>query len=632
MSSLSSVNPVPSGIAVPGSRGWPWLLPLALALVAVAVPLLIGGSLSPSSTFFNQVSATLGWGIALVAWHLAPVSAAGPSAPAVSGKALACLVGGVAVAMLAMLASAAPWGQRLGPLWCLALVVAVASAAAHPLPRAGVIGPAVLLALLAAAACSVIVGLVQVFTPDWADGWFISNRTAEGLAIGNLRQPNQLSTLLLWGCAAAVWWAVTRRWPLLLLAAVLAPLVFTVVLTASRTGVIGIAMLALWGLVDRRLPGRVRLLLLASPLFYALAWWGMQQWAAAGHAFQGGQRMTATMHGYGSDSRVTTWLNTLELIRLHPWAGVGTGNYNFAWTMTPFPGRSNAFFDHSHDLPLQLAVEFGVPAALLVLGLLLASLWLGRAGLTAADDTQAVSARTALFMLAVVGVHSLLEYPLWYTYFLLPTAALWGWYCGLAQTARQAGPTRDAATPAITSSAAETPAAGSSTPAPAGPAGRAGRMLSPAIAAFGALTIAASLYAISDFWRVATIFETEIWGGDAPLAQRIERGRRCLLFGHHADYARVTMAERPQEVFESFERPLFHLVDTRLMTAYAKALAGRGELQKARHVAARLREFRKPEADEFFAECAKRPDAFQCGPDPKLRYEELLPPSRSSGR
>ena len=498
----------------------------------------------------------------------------------------------------------------------MALAAVTALASAQGTAQAGPAGvpahlqqlpPAVLLALLAAGLYSVMVGLVQVFLSDWTDGHFISHRTAEGLAIGNIRQPNQLSTLLLWACAAAVWWSVLRKWKLAVLAGLLAALLFTVVLTASRTGVIGVVMLALWGLVDRRLPARVRLLLLASPVFYALAWWGMTQWAAnAGHAFHGGQRMTATLHGYGSDSRVNTWLNTWALIKTHPWTGVGFGAFNFAWTLTPFPGRSTAFFDHSHNLPLQLAVEFGLPVALLVLGLLAASLWAGRRALTAADDARAVSARTALFMLAIVAVHSLLEYPLWYAYFLLPTAAMWGWYAGLAREA------------------AEAPSPPPS-PADAGEGGTAAPRL---IALCGVLAVAASAYAFFDFWRVATIFEPQIPGAAAPLAERIERGRRGLLFGQHADYARVTMAERPQDVFESFDRPLFHLLDTRLMIAYAKALAGRGEMDKALDVAARLREFNKPEAEEFFEVCETAPTAFPCGPDPALGYEALLPPKR----
>lgn len=610
---MKSDNPFAPGTMVFGS--FPPIssdtlrMPL-LALLAVAAPLLIGGSLSPSSTFFNQVCAVFGWGLTLAIWGLRPGHRmhATPrfDAQRASGT---CLLAALAVLSLGILASAAPLGQRLGPLACIALAAAVAVAAAQAAPpshgpRPQSLAPAVLLALLAAGLYSVLVGLLQVFLPDWTDGRFISHRTAEGLAIGNIRQPNQLSTLLLWACAAAVWWSVVRRWRLDVLAGLLAALLFAVVLTASRTGAIGVVMLALWGLVDRRLPRRVRLLLLASPVFYALAWWGMTQWAAtAGHTFHGGQRMTATLHGYGSDSRVNTWLNTWALIKTHPWTGVGFGAYNFAWTLTPFPGRATAFFDHSHNLPLQLAVEFGLPAALLVLGLLAASLWAGRRALSAADDERALSARTALFMLAVVGVHSLLEYPLWYAYFLLPTAALWGWYAGLAREAVQEPSPRPA-------------------PADAGAgAGTVPRL----VALFGALTVAASAYAFFDFWRVATIFEPQIPGGSAPLAERIERGRQGLLFGQHADYARVTMAERPHEVFDSFNRPLFHLLDTRLMIAYARALAGRGELEKARNVAARLREFNKPDAEEFFDVCEATPTAFQCGSGPALPYAALLP-------
>jgi O-antigen ligase len=599
-------------------------LSLGLAPLAVAVPLLLGGSWSPSSTFFNQVAATLGWGLVLAGWP-APAPGGAAAGTQRAGPGLGALLAALAVLALAVAASAAPWGQRQGPLLCLGLAGGVAWTAVRGgrgAPGAPSLGPPVLLGLLLAGEYSVIAGLLQVFAPEWTDGWWVSHRTAEGLAIGNIRQPNQLSTLLLWACAAAVWWSLTRRWPLKVLVALLLPLLFTVVLTASRTGVVGVAMLALWGAVDRRLPGRVRLVLLAAPLFYGLAWWGMSQWAAAGHAFHGGQRMTATLHGYGSDSRLTTWLNTLALIRAHPWTGVGAGMYNFAWTMTPFPGRSTAFFDHSHNLLLQLAVELGVPLALLVVGLLLASLWAGRAGLTAADDHRAVSARVALFMLAVVAVHSLLEYPLWYAYFLLPAAAVWGWYLGAGLPSPLPSPA--AAGEGVLAGASRADAGGGAGVTAAGAAGAKGA--EPwVIAAAGLLAVAASVYAIFDFWRVATVFETAIPGADAPLAYRIERARRGVLFGHHADYARVTMAERPQEVFESFERPLFHLIDTRLMMAYAKALAGRGERDKARHVAARLREFRKPETEAFFAECAQSPQAFQCGPDPGLPYEALLP-------
>ena len=50
---------------------------------------------------------------------------------------------------------------------------------------------------------------------------------------------------------------------------------------------------------------------------------------------------------------------------------------------------------------------------------------------------------------------------------------------------------------------------------------------------------------------------------------------------------------------------------------WAEALAQSGEVDRARHLAARLREFRNPNSDEFFAPCAPEalaPRPFQCEP------------------
>ena len=55
------------------------------------------------------------------------------------------------------------------------------------------------------------------------------------------------------------------------------------------------------------------------------------------------------------------------------------------------------------------------------------------------------------------------------------------------------------------------------------------------------------------------------------------------------------------------------------MMAWARALHDSGDIERARHVAARLREFHNPQAAVFFAECdtALAPGAeppFQCRP------------------
>ncbi|MEY4754516.1 MAG: hypothetical protein RJA44_2191, partial [Pseudomonadota bacterium] len=609
------------------------LMALALGLLGIALPMLIATSTSPTSTFLNQWLAAFGAGLLLISWAQAqrdrPHSRLG-----LSTRLLLLML---ALLLLATLVSTAPLGQRLVPAGCLLLAAVLAGANARSAQDDApeLLLTPLMLGLLVAGAASVVVALVQVFMPTVADGFWIAYPTTPGRAIGNMRQPNQLSTLLLWACAAAVWLGLRWRWAFGLLALLLVALVSGVVLTASRTGLVGVILLALWGAIDRRLPGRVRLLLLAMLPLYALGWWGMEQWSAySGDVFYGDDQIKKTLHGDPSSSRGKIWSNTLAMIAAHPWRGVGVGAYNFIWSMSPFPDRPVAFFDHSHNLPLQLAVESGIPLALLVLALFGAALWFGRAALFSADEQRAWGARTALFMLTMIGVHSLLEYPLWYVYFLLPTALLAGWYCGSGDRERETPPAPDSEMARHYDSwlghTQPMPRAGLPDAPPAWRERLPSGLLWRSHLLAGLFTLLLSLAALGEYWTVVVIFEPDMsLGTPGPLDERIKRGQRSLLFGHHADYAAVTMAEHPEAVFDSFERPLYHLLDTRLMITYARALAARGELDRATHVAARLREFRNPASDEFFAPChSSEPGAalaFQCGKDPQLRPEWLRP-------
>jgi O-antigen ligase len=111
--------------------------------------------------------------------------------------------------------------------------------------------------------------------------------------------------------------------------------------------------------VDRRLARWIRVALVAAPVVYLAFWLLMAGWAhSTGHTFGGEVRLAESDV---SSSRWAIWSNTLQLIRENPWTGVGFGEFNFAWTLTPFPDRPVAFFDHSHNLPLQLLVELGIP-------------------------------------------------------------------------------------------------------------------------------------------------------------------------------------------------------------------------------------------------------------------------------
>jgi hypothetical protein len=132
-----------------------------------------------------------------------------------------------------------------------------------------------------------------------------------------------------------------------------------------------------------------------------------------------------------------------------------------------------------------------------------------------------------------------------------------------------------------------------------------------------ALTLGAAA-AVLDYRQVVVIYEPP--EDAAPLEERIARGQRSLLFGHHADYAAATAFGEPKAPLSpsqklAFQRAPHHLLDVRLMIAWAQALAAEGKVDQARWLAARIREFRNPGSGEFFALCADAAhaaSAFQC--------------------
>ena len=563
----------------------------AVTLGAAALPSLLAFNVSPSPTFLNQALAFVLWAAFVLACANAWRHHSAPGQPA----AMAVLVLIAGAAAWSWLARGLPASLALSAIFTLAAAVLLLVAGQGAAPR--VDGERLFAAFawgwLIAGLLNVVVALIQVFAPSLPDGSWIAASTIVGRAVGNLRQPNHLSSLLLWSCISAVALLELKRLSLRAAALALALLIFAVVLSASRTGLVSVLLLALWGLVDRRLSRPARLLLLAAPLLYALSWQAMVWWAQAAELSFGGAARIAEADLSGS--RFGIWRDTWALVQAHPWAGVGFGEFNLAWTLSVLPGRPVAFFDHTHNLPLQLVVELGLPLAALVMGLLL---WaLARAALSAwrASGDAGTAQRSALLMVLMIGLHSLLEYPLWYAYFLLPTA----WALGFALRGE-----------AVTDSTA-VPSA---------------RLQWAAIA-----LIAGALFSVWDYKRVAVIFSSA--AGVPPLEQRIADGQRSLFFAHHADYAAVTSGMALGDPARAFDRTSHYLMDTRLMMAWARALAAHGEADAARHIAARLREFKKPDAEDFFKVC---PDAalpaapglpFQCElPARALSWQDFLPP------
>jgi Virulence factor membrane-bound polymerase, C-terminal/O-Antigen ligase len=118
--------------------------------------------------------------------------------------------------------------------------------------------------------------------------------------------------------------------------------------------------------------------------------------------------------GVTGSSRLWLYSNVLELIAQKPWLGWGWRELAYAHYSTHFDTRFTELLDNAHNLPLHLAVELGVPFALLFCGAVL--WWIVRAAPWRETDA---TRQLAWGVLMLIGVHSMVEYPLWYGPFLM---------------------------------------------------------------------------------------------------------------------------------------------------------------------------------------------------------------------
>lgn len=622
MTSRTLTRVVPPGATI-------HFMSLPLALLAIVGPTLLAGSDPPSITFYNQVLAVLGWGLwmAALAWWTDGTGEASPRSssgrPVLALSVVLCLCG--AAAVTSMWATRLPAGLSLmaaGLMLSAWVVLNTAWRTAHRVNAADLMD-LVCTGLAWAGVLGIGLAVIQVFVPEWVDGIYVAEPTMAGRAVGNVRQPNHFSTLAIWAVCGAAWLGRRGRWRADVATLVMVLAIGAVLWSASRTGMAGMVLLTLWGLRDKHLPRPIRAALLAAPLIYGAWWWGMDWWAHAGpgHAFAA----QARLHD-GSDissSRFKIWSNTLDLIQAHPWTGVGWGEFNLAWTFTEFPDRPVAFFDHSHNLVLQWAVELGIPMAVLLTLLTFYAFWVlwwpwrrlpdgPKASSTEQEARQGVIAVSATIV-GMAGMHSLVEYPLWYSYFLLPVAFVWG--LGLAAAA-DIRPPRGAPDQARVTPLDRTPAIGQSW----------------AHAVLGVAIALGALWCVVDYQWAANIYAPR--DGAPSLQERIVNGQQRLWFGYQADYAYVTEPDEDEPSLppKAFARTLHNLVDARLMVAYARSLAEHGQVDKARYVVQRLREFGSPLGQRLMAPCSAgrtlkaAPRPFQCDP-PSQRYtwRQLVP-------
>ncbi|MEP6970027.1 MAG: Wzy polymerase domain-containing protein [Betaproteobacteria bacterium] len=292
-------------------------------------------------------------------------------------------------------------------------------------------------AWLVAALLSSCIALLQYFGVSGTFSPWI-NVAPLGEAFGNLRQRNQFATLTNMGLAVLMFasWrfqhgssnthggpqAQARPIRAVALAAAVALLAIANAATLSRTGLVQLLMLGLLALVWRpQTPAQTGRLLGLALLVYVLA--SLLLPSLIGRdPFDNGIGSRFRSPGMPCEGRWLLWRNVVQLILQKPWSGWGWGEVSYAHFITPYPGgRFCDILDNAHNLPLHLAVVWGIPAALLICALVAFVVLRARPWRETVPPRQ-----LAWAVLALIGVHSMLEYPLWYGPFQIAALlALW---------------------------------------------------------------------------------------------------------------------------------------------------------------------------------------------------------------
>ena len=387
---------------------------------------------------------------------------------------------------------------------------------------------------LAAALASSVIALLQYFDLETALYPWV-NIAQPGQAFGNLRQPNQLATLLAIGLLSLRWCVQAGRLNAGPAAGIAALLVAALAATASRVGLVELVAggaLALWwarGAGRGRGRGRAALWAVGGAVaLYALAALALPLLAQSTEGIAGRdmvERLRTAESTCGS--RLILWRNVLHLIALKPWTGWGWGELDYAHYVTLYDGaRFCHILDNAHNLPLHLAVELGVPVALAACAL---AAWLAWRGRPWAERQPA--RQLAWGVLLAIGLHSLVEYPLWYGPFQIAAAAcawlLWATRAGAAAGAPAAGPPQGG----------RAPSEGSAT----GEAARRGGQVQPWVRHVAASALlCAVVYAGWDYHRISQIYLSAEQRSPAYQGDPMGHAQRSWLYADVVLFAEVT--------------------------------------------------------------------------------------------
>jgi O-antigen ligase len=392
-------------------------LSFSLALVLLSLAFLIPAHYPPWSSFQSQWLAALG--VTVLLFH----STSHPHRDPLGRSTYWLLLAALASACIPPIQFAAGMLQFRSDAivpslyWAGAAMAIVVSAHLASLDRQrwldGLFG-----SLMVAAIASAGIAVMQWLDLSARSLWLASVPPGSR-PFANLGQPNHLATLLLLGIVGLIRGYEQRRLGHATFALSASWLCFALASTQSRSGLLGLVLLALWWMhagrrFDARLRAKVIVPAMAALGLLVYFWEPMSRQLLLGTAQPLGDRLAA-------GPRLAIWSQAFDASLKQPWFGYGWNQAAYAQLTVaaehPALGRQ---WDSAHNLILDLALAAGWPVALFWTGLMSTWLWLRFRRARTADDWAILGGIT------VILTHALLEYPLEYVYFLAPLALLIG--------------------------------------------------------------------------------------------------------------------------------------------------------------------------------------------------------------
>lgn len=236
----------------------------------------------------------------------------------------------------------------------------------------------------------------------------------------NVAQPNQLALLLCFALAS-LWWLFQvgrlRAWAVVAMALVL---LVGLALTQSRIAWIILPLFALLcglRIVGERVVSRFALLALLA--FYV----GLVLLTPYVSEALGFAPVSALERAGGRSERSVLWQQAWAMALEHPWLGVGWFGFGAEQVKMAADFSSTTYAEHSHNLILNFLAELGFPFTICFFVAL--AWWFYRTCVEGGRLRQAEVAFAVLCFVAV-GVHSMVEFPLWYANVLIPMAIWMG--------------------------------------------------------------------------------------------------------------------------------------------------------------------------------------------------------------